>query len=90
MAEFGADTGPGEVDPERFVALWAHRAPSTWNVSLDAVRSAAAYWQQQGWLAADLSRLLERRKPRLGERYTAAKVEQRAADEARRLAVRNL
>ncbi len=35
-----------------------------WNVSLDAVRSAAAYWQRQGWLAADPSRMLERRKPR--------------------------
>ena len=40
------------------------RAPSTWNVSLDDVRSAAAYWQRQGWLAADPSRLLVRRKPR--------------------------
>jgi integrase/recombinase XerC/integrase/recombinase XerD len=64
----GAGTGPGEVDPERFAgwftARWADRAPSTWNVSLDAVRSAAAYWQRQGWLAADPSRMLERRKPR--------------------------
>jgi integrase/recombinase XerC/integrase/recombinase XerD len=32
--------------------------------ALDAVRSAAAYWQRQGWLAADFSRQLERRKPR--------------------------
>jgi integrase len=68
VAEFGHDAGPGEVDPERFAgwftARWADRAPSTWNVSLDAVRSAAAYWQRQGWLAADFSRQLERRKPR--------------------------
>jgi integrase/recombinase XerC/integrase/recombinase XerD len=68
VAEFGAESGPGEIDPERFAewfaARWAHRAPSTWNVSLDAVRSAAAYWQRQGWLAADPSRMLERRKPR--------------------------
>jgi integrase len=68
VAEFGAESGPGEIDPERFAgwftAQWAHRAPSTWNVSLDAVRSAAAYWQRQGWLAADFSRQLERRKPR--------------------------
>jgi integrase/recombinase XerC/integrase/recombinase XerD len=68
VAEFGAGTGPGEVDPERFTvwftARWADRAPSTWNVSLDAVRAAAAYWQRQGWLAADFSRQLERRKPR--------------------------
>jgi len=42
----------------------ARRAPSTWNVSLDAVRAAAAYWQRQGWLAADFTRLLERCRPR--------------------------
>ena len=33
-------------------------------MSLDAVRSAAAYWIRQGWLAADFSRMLERRRPR--------------------------
>ena len=42
----------------------ADRAPSTWNVSLDAIRSAAAYWQRQGWIAADPSRMLQRRTPR--------------------------
>jgi integrase/recombinase XerC/integrase/recombinase XerD len=59
---------PDEVDAERFAewfgSHWTDRAPSTWNVSLDAVRSAAAYWQRQGWLAADFSRMLVRRKPR--------------------------
>ena len=68
VAEFGAETAPDEVDAERFAAWfgsqWADRAPSTWNVSLDAVRSAAAYWQRQGWLTADFSRMLARRKPR--------------------------
>ena len=48
VLEFGSGTAPGEIDPERFAAWfgsqWARRAPSTWNVSLDAVRSAAAYW----------------------------------------------
>src|SRR6266700_4647043 len=67
-AEFGPETAPGEIDAERFAewfgSQWAGRAPSTWNVSLDAVRSAAAYWQRQGWLAADFPRQLERRKPR--------------------------
>ena len=66
--EFGAETAPDKVDAERFAewfgSQWAGRAPSTWNVSLDAVRSAAAYWQRQGWLAADFSRMLVRRKPR--------------------------
>ena len=47
-----------------FGRQWGERAPSTWNVSLDAVCSAAAYWQRQGWLTADPSRLLARRKPR--------------------------
>jgi hypothetical protein len=50
VAEFGAETAPDQVDAERFAewfgSQWADRAPSTWNVSLDAVRSAAAYWQR--------------------------------------------
>ena len=68
VAEFGAETAPDEVDAGRFAdwfgSQWAGRAPSTWNVSLDAVRSAAAHWQRHGWLAADFSRMLVRRKPR--------------------------
>jgi len=68
VAEFGGGAAPGEISPERFAdwfgSQWARRAPSTWNVSLDAVRAAAAYWQRQGWLAADFTRLLERRRPR--------------------------
>jgi integrase len=67
-AEFGSGTAPGEIGEEMladwFGSQWGERAPSTWNVSLDAVRSAAAYWQRQGWIAADPSRLLVRRKPR--------------------------
>jgi integrase len=68
VAEFGAGTAPDEVDAgwlaEWFGSQWDGRAPSTWNVSLDAVRSAAAYSQRQGWLAGDFSRMLVRRKPR--------------------------
>jgi len=67
-AEFGTRTAPDEIGAEAFAAWfgrqWAGRSPSTWNVSLDAVRSAAAYWQRQGWIAADPSRMLARRKPR--------------------------
>ncbi len=67
VAEFGADSSP-DIGAERFAAWfaaqWGDRAPSTWNVSLDAIRSAAAYWQQQGWITADPSRMLKRRKPR--------------------------
>jgi integrase len=67
-AEFGDGTVLDEISAERFAAWfgsqWADRAPSTWNVSLDAVRSAVAYWQRQDWVAADPSRMLVRRKPR--------------------------
>jgi integrase len=67
VTEFGSEASP-DIDAERFAgwfgARWGDRAPSTWNVSLDAIRSAAAYWQRQGWIAADPSRMLKRRKPR--------------------------
>ena len=67
-AEFGTRTAPDEIGAEAFAAWfgqqWAGRSPATWNVSLDAVRSAAGYWQRQGWIAADPSRMLARRKPR--------------------------
>jgi integrase len=68
ITEFGPDTAPDQISAEAFAAWfgqqWGQRAPSTWNVSLDAIRSAAAYWQRQGWISADLSRRLKRRKPR--------------------------
>jgi len=67
-AEFGTGTGLDEISAEAFAARFgsqcADRAPATWNLSLDAIRSAAAYWTAQGWLAADFSRMLQRRKPR--------------------------
>ena len=56
IAEFGSGTAPDEIGAELlttwFGEQWGKRAPSTWNVSLDAVRSAVAYWQRQGWLWA--------------------------------------
>jgi integrase len=67
-AEFGTSAGLDEIGAERFAAWfgqqWGQRAPSTWNVSLDAIRSAVAYWQAQRWIAADPSQMLVRRKPR--------------------------
>jgi integrase len=67
VTEFGSAAAP-DIDPERFAAWftarWAGRSPSTWNVSLDAIRSAAAWWMRQGWITADPSRLLTRRRPR--------------------------
>ncbi len=68
VTEFGAETLLDELGAGRFAewfgSQWAGRSPSTWNVSLDAVRSAMTYWQRQGWLAADFSRMLVRRRPR--------------------------
>jgi len=67
--ESGFGTGAAlDIDAERFAGWfagrWQGRSPSTWNVSLDAIRSAAGYWQSQGWITADPSRMLIRRKPR--------------------------
>ncbi len=87
VLEFGADAEPAGIDPARlaewFGSQWAQRSPSTWNVSLDAIRSAVAYWQRQGWLAADFTRLLERRKPRpdRSRALDRAEVEQLLTDE---------
>jgi site-specific recombinase XerD len=65
---FGRETAADGISAGRFAewftAQWGERAPSTWNVSLDAVRSAAAYWQRQGWVVGDPARLLTRRRPR--------------------------
>lgn len=66
LAEYGSDTDAAILRPatvaEWFTARWAARSPSTWNVALDALRSAAAYWQAQGWLAADPTSALRRRR----------------------------
>ena len=65
--EFGT-AAPAGLDAETFAAWftsqWAGRAPATWNGALDAFRAAAGYWADQGWITADPSRLLRRRKPR--------------------------
>jgi len=85
--EFGSDASLEDIGAERFAEWfgqqWTERSPSTWNVSLDAVRSAAAYWIRQGWLAADPSRMLERRRPRpdRARALTRAEVEQLLTDE---------
>jgi site-specific recombinase XerD len=67
LAAVGDDRAWDYLSAERFAAWfgrqWGQRTPCTWNVSLDAVRSAVAYWQQHGWTAADPSRMLARRMP---------------------------
>ena len=87
VVAFGASAGLDEIGAEAFAAWfgsqWADRAPSTWNVSLDAIRSAAAYWLAQGWITADPSRMLKRRKPRAdrSRALSVAEVEQLLARE---------
>jgi len=44
-----------------FNKRWGSKAPSTYNRNLDAIRSAGAYWMDQGWLATDPTRILRRR-----------------------------
>jgi integrase len=44
-----------------FGEQWNGRAAATFNRHLDALRSAVAYWQDQGWLSADPTRRLRRR-----------------------------
>ena len=46
---------------EWFTGEWSHRAAATFNRHLDALRSAAAFWADQGWLTADPARRLRRR-----------------------------
>jgi integrase len=53
-----------EAFAEWFTGQWAGRAPATWNGALDAIRAAARYWADQGWITTDPSRLLRRRRPR--------------------------
>lgn len=59
-----ADLG-SEESTERltawFTGRWAERSAATFNRHLDALRSAAAFWIGQGWLAADPTRRLRRR-----------------------------
>jgi len=65
-AEFGSETDVATLDGRRlaawFTARWGQRSPSTWNVSLDALRSSCRYWGDQGWLTSDPTTLLRRRR----------------------------
>jgi len=65
-AQFGKASPLDELDPdavaEWFTAEWGQRAPSTWNVSLDAIRLAGAYWRKQGWTDSDPTVRLARKR----------------------------
>jgi integrase/recombinase XerC/integrase/recombinase XerD len=66
VAQFGEAALLDELDPDAvagwFIAEWDQRARSTWNVSLDAIRLAAAYWQKQGWTDSDPTVRLARKR----------------------------
>lgn len=69
VTEFGADTPLAVLDTEDgvdrvvawFTTRWGTAAASTANVRLDALRSAAAWWRDQGWLAGEPTRRIRRR-----------------------------
>jgi integrase len=44
-----------------FTGRWSGRAAATFNRHLDAIRSAASFWTDQGWLTTDPARRLRRR-----------------------------
>jgi integrase/recombinase XerC/integrase/recombinase XerD len=45
-----------------FTERWGEAAPATFNRNLDTMRSAVRYWMEQGWLAADPTSGLRRRR----------------------------
>lgn len=76
--ELGPDTPVGVLDDEPmadrintwFTCRWGTAAPATFNLRLDAIRSAAAWWQDQGWVLGDPARRI-RRQPRPIDRNRA-------------------
>ena len=62
----GTASGVDELDPAG-TAAWVRlrytaAAPATWNRELATLRSAVTWWRTQGWLAADPTVLIERRR----------------------------
>lgn len=53
-----------------FVGQWGGREPATYNRNLDALRSAAGYWADEGWINGDPTANL-RRRPRPANRTRA-------------------
>lgn len=76
--ELGSDVPVGVLDDEPmadrvntwFTGRWGAAASATFNLRLDAVRSAAAWWQDQGWVLKDPARRI-RRQPRPVDRNRA-------------------
>lgn len=69
--ELGADTPLAVLDTDQgadavaawFLGRWGDAAPATVNVRIDALRSAGAWWRDQGtgWITTDPARRLQRR-----------------------------
>lgn len=66
LAEYGRDGDVAAIDERSlaawFAGRWGSKAPSTWNVGLDALRAACSYWLGQGWISSDPTGLLRRRR----------------------------
>ena len=84
---FGADAGVAELAPaavaEWFTGRWGPAAPSTWNVSRAALRSATGWWREQGWITGDPVAMIARRKaaPDRDRALSRRQVEQLITDE---------
>lgn len=61
VAALGEPSAAAEID-RWFEERWGQRAAAALNRNLDALRSATRYWADQGWLDADLTRGLRRRR----------------------------
>lgn len=76
--EVGPDTPVAVLDDEAtadhiaawFTHRWGTAATATFNVRLDAIRSAAGWWRDQGWIIHDPVRRI-RRQPRPPDRTRA-------------------
>lgn len=66
VSHFGAGTNVDALDADEvgawFTERWQDRSPATWNLALNALRSAAAFWVEQGWGTGDPAVRLRRRK----------------------------
>jgi site-specific recombinase XerD len=69
VAELGPATAVGKLSGPRLAAWFRDRhataAPATWNRELATLRAAVSWWRRCGWLAADPTDGLERRRERV-------------------------
>jgi integrase len=69
VAGLGPATAVGDLSGPTlahwFRTRYAAAAPATWNRELATVRAAVAWWRQLGWLGADPTGELERRRERI-------------------------